>query len=71
MSSRGKITDAQDSIKVKQSGSGSISQLVKTNQIGYLLLNTLGTVSSEEDSTGAYIHTFTLNNSNTTQSLTM
>ena len=70
-SSRGKITDAVDTVKVKQMGEWALTQVVKVNQIGYLLLSLMGTVTTTTDSAWAYLHTFDVNNTNQSQSLTM
>ena len=69
-SSRGSIADSSDSFVARRLGQGEIGGNIAVNNFGYLLLATLGEVSTELDTTGAYKHTFTLKETNTTQSLT-
>lgn len=70
-SSIGVIVNARDSFVTKKWAEGEISGNIEVNSIGYLLLATLGEVTSIVDTTGAYKHTFELANSNQTQSLTV
>ena len=70
-SSIGIITDSRDSFVAKRWAEGEISWNIETNSIGYLLLSVFGTVNSAVATTGAWTHTFELNETNQTQSLTV
>jgi len=67
----GSIIDATDSHLVKKFAEGELGSYVSVNAIGYWLYSLLGTVSATEDSTGAYAHAFTLQETNQSPSLTM
>lgn len=70
-SSIGTIVDSRDVKVIKKSWSGDLSGVVSINEFGYALLSTLGSVTTSPASTGAYEHTFELNESNAIQSLTI
>lgn len=70
-SSIGVLIDSRDSFIVKKFAEWKIGANIEVNQIGYVLLGLLGSVSTSVDSTGAYLHNFTLANSNQIQSLTV
>ena len=65
------IVDSRDTFVVKKYWEWEVGANVEVNWIWYLLLATLWLVESEVDSTGAYKHTFELDNSNQIQSLTI
>lgn len=64
------IVDSVGSYLVKKYGDGDIGMNVSVNSIGYWLYALLGTVSVSEDSTSAYIHSFSLQETNQSPSLT-
>jgi hypothetical protein len=70
-SSLGSIMDARDVVVTKKFGEGEIGGNIEVNQIGYLLLALLGSVTSSPASTGAYTHNFSLLNSNIIKTLTI
>ena len=70
-SSIGVIVDSRGTEVIKKYWEWEIGGNIEVNSIGYLLLWTLWTVSSEEDTTWAYKHSFELNNSNQIQSLSI
>lgn len=70
-SSLGIITDSSDSFSVKQRAEWEIGGNIQVNSIGYLFYALLGTVADVTDSAWAYKHTFTLNNTNQSPSLTL
>ena len=65
------ITDSRDSFVVKKWSEWDISWNVETNSIWYLFYWLLWEVATEEDSTWAYEHTFTLSNTNQGKTLTI
>lgn len=70
-SSIGVIVDSRDSFVAKRWAEWDMSANIEVNSFGYLLLSLLWTVNTVVATTGAYKHTFTLNNTNQSQSLTL
>lgn len=66
----GNVVDAHGADIVKKWSEGAIEGRVYVNALGYILYSLLGTCNTAS-SGGAYVHTFTLNNSNTHKSLTI
>lgn len=60
-----------DSEITKQWAEGKLEGKVNHKSIGLILLGAFGTVNTAANGTGAYDHTFTVNQSNTPQSLTL
>lgn len=69
----GQIENSQDSKIAGKWAEGEVTAQVKDRSLGLLLLNTLGSVSSgaHAGETTVYDHTFTVNNTNQHQSLTI
>ena len=65
------IVDSRDSFVVKKWAEWDINGNVEANWIWYLFYALLWSISSEEATTGAYTHTFTLNNVNQGKTLTI
>jgi hypothetical protein len=65
------IVDSRDTFVVKRFWEGEIWWNVEVNWIWYLLLATLWLIESDVDTVWAYKHTFSLDNSNQIQSLTI
>lgn len=71
-SALGVLMTTSESVKTKQYSEGSITGITNDTIIGYYLLSALWSVASSETVwTGAYEHTFTMNNTNSKPSLTI
>lgn len=71
-SSHNVLADADDRRVVKTWSEGDLEANVQSDMIGYFLYNLYGSVTSTEiDTSGAYTHDFTLNNTITHPSLTL
>ena len=70
-SSVGTIVDARDSFVSKNFGEGEIGGNIQVNSLGFYLLGVFGEVNTVVDSVGAYEHTFSLDESNQGQTLTV
>ena len=70
-SSIGVIVDSRDSFVVKKWAEWDINWNIETNSIWYLLYGLLWSVTEAVATTGAYTHTFTLNNTNQGKTLTI
>lgn len=71
-SALGVLMTTSESVKTKQFAEGTIAGIATDTSIGYFLLSLLGNPTSAETSgTGAYEHTFTMDNTNSKPSITI
>lgn len=70
-SALGVLMTTSDSEKTKQYAEWEISWILASNAIWYFLLWLLGSVATTPATTGAYNHAFSMNNTNSKQSLTI